>query len=893
MVINGSQVETTEGKTVLQALKEAGVKVPSACDYMGHENGVCRLCMVQIDGSSKLVPSCFTKVHDGMQIVTESQRVKDYRRSLLRLLMNNHGIHHDSGEAKCDLHHFAREHHVLETPKAGPGPIDTSHPAIDFDPSLCIECGRCIIACNTEQNNDVIATLGKGPTLRLIFGYGEPLGSSTCVSCGACVDACPTGALIEKNWEPADRTVVTTCPYCGVGCQVEYGIRGNNIIWAKGFSENSPNEGKLCVKGKFGYGFEMSKDRLLHPLIRRPGAERTPLAGRKLEEVFRRASWDEAISLVSSRITSVKKKYGPSALAGIASDRSTNEDVYALQKLMRAVLGSDNVDQSATLCHAPSASMLSWGLGAGASTNPMRDVLNSKTILVVGSNTDRAHPVVSSFVKKAARQGAKLVVVDPRRVELAKLADKFLQLKPGTDTFLFSAMAKYIIDNGLYDSKYVREESEGFDEFVESLKPFDLVRAEGITGIPRETIGAVAKLYATNKPSCIFWTLGVTEHSNGSDNVSSLVNLAILTGNIGIPGSGLNPIRGQNNVQGGADVGGVAGSLPGYQDFLNPLVRKKFEDQWHVPLPETKGWKSTEMMEKALEGSVKLMYISGENSARSHPNSKEVERALGSLDFLVVQDIFMTETAELADVVLPAASAFEQWGTFTNTERRVQMVRPLFDPPGEAKADWKIYSEVAESLGYDLGFADPSGIMDEITKLVPTWKGISHSRLQNGGMQWPVPSEDSHGTTILHAEHAIRGKARLRPLAWNRGEEDKEYPYVLITGRKREQYHTGTMTARSSIISKITQGPYLEMSPEDMKEEGIEEGNLAEAESSSGRITCRIRSSDNLPRGVTFTTFHFREIPANVLTPDVLDPFTKTPAYKDTRIRVRKIQTQQ
>ena len=889
ITLNGVQRKVESGLTILDAAGEAGVHVPALCHYEGHDNGTCRLCLVSVKGIPKPVPSCSTKISDGMQITTETESLGEYRKSLLSMLMLDHGAHEGEKEAKCRLHEYAAEYGIVNLQSGEHSSmIDRSHPGIEFDPSLCIKCGKCVIACNDEQGNDVIGFHSRGQELEIQFDDGLLLGESSCKSCGACVDVCPTGALIEKDWVKADRTVTSTCPYCAVGCTIQYGIRSNRIIWGRGIEGTGVNKGMLCVKGKFGWEFNSSPDRLRTPLIRKAGVGRSPLGKRGIEDVFREATWDEALELIASRLRSVKEKSGADSIGGIACDRGTNEDVYAFQKFMRVVIGNDNVDQSATLCHAPSAAMLSYATGAGAGTNPLDDMENSRTIMVVGSNTDRAHPVASAYIKKAKRNGAFLIVVDPRRVDLAEKADIFLQITPGTDAFLFSSMAKHILDQDLYDHSYVEKYSEAFREFKDSLRSFTPERAEKITGIPAARIMEVSEIYARNKPSSIFWTLGITEHRNGSDNVSSLVNLAILTGNIGIRGGGLNPLRGQNNVQGGADMGGSPGSLPGYQSILDPAVRKKFEDAWNAHLPDSAGLKSTEMTHAMNEGSIHAMYISGENSVRTHPDSSAVIAALKKLDFLVVQDIFMTETAEFADVVLPAASTLEKDGTFTNTERRVQLVRKVVNPPGEAKPDWLIYAMLSEKMGKDLGFKEVSDIDKERSGLVPSWQGIRMGRLKNRGLQWPVPSKLSTGTEILHVGGVMRGKARFRPITWYDAEES-EYPYVMITGRLREQYHTATMTSRSRIIADISPGPSIEMNPGDMQREGISEDEIIELRSTSGSLKAHAKGDTNLQAGVIFTTFHFHELPSNMLTSDVLDPITKTPAYKDARVKIVKV----
>jgi formate dehydrogenase alpha subunit len=883
LTIDGQEIKAQEEMTVLQAAEAAGIYIPTLCsDPELEPYGACRLCIVEIEGMEGLPPSCMTVVTEGMVVHTDTPQVNNFRRIIMELLLADHPAEDCLicfVNQQCKLQELAAyfqigERRMKKTSRAFP--IDQSNPFFYLDHNKCIVCAKCVRVCNEVQGVSALDLSDKSHEIRVAPVEEKPWIESSCESCGACVAICPAGALVPRNEKPGGQQVKTICPYCGVGCGIYLGIRGGVLIGARGDPDNPVNKGKLCVKGRFGsIDFVDHPDRLKSPLIRQDG---------KLVE----ATWEEALDLVAGKLA----KYEGDQFAAIASGKCTNEENYLIQKFARKVMGTNNVDHCARLCHAPSVTGLGQSFGSGAMTNSINEIGNAACILAIGTNTTETHPVIGLQIKKAVHNGAKLIVANPRRIDLCRIADLWLQHHPGTDVPLLMGMMRVIIDEGLQNQSFIDERCEDFEVFTESLQTFSLDKVEEITDVTRDQIAAAARLYATTKPGSILYGMGITQHTHGTDNVIAIANLAMLTGNVGKPSTGVNPLRGHNNVQGACDMGALPNVYPGYQSVADAKVKDKFETAWGVSLSSEPGLTLTEIFDTADKGKIKSIYLMGANPVISEPDAKHVEEALGNLDFLVVQDIFLTETARLADVVLPGVTFAEKDGTFTNTERRVQRIRKAIEPVGDSRPDWWITQEIARRLdGKGFNFSHPSEIMDEIAKLTPSYGGISHRRLENGGLQWPCPDEAHPGTPILHTERFTRGKGKLMPLNFRPSLEqpDSQYPLLLTTGRVLYQFHTGTMTRKVNGLNILRGEELVEMNPADAAALGITDGQAVRVISRRGNVIAKAKVTANCPPSVIFMTFHFAETATNLLTNPVLDPLAKIPELKVCAVRVEKI----
>jgi formate dehydrogenase alpha subunit len=905
LTINGQEVRAREGMTVLEAAQAAGIYIPTLCytpDLKPY--GGCRLCLVEVEKVKGLQTSCTYPVSEGMIVHTETEAVNEVRRFSLELLLSSHPSDclvcdrrkrcspYDiclrnvavtnrcvtcPANERCELQKVfdylcLSELHFARIPK--PYPVDTSNPFFELDHNLCILCARCVRTCNEITGVGAIDMAYRGYAMKVATFDDRPLLESICKSCGECMAHCPTGALAPKKAEWPTQEIKTTCPYCGVGCQMYLGIKNGKVVTVRGDKDHQVFRGRLCVKGRFGVAdYITHPERLTKPLVRKNGK-------------FIETTWDEALDVVATRLSG----YQPDELAVISSAKCTNEENYVAQKFARAVLGTNNIDHCARLCHAPSVAGLAQSFGSGAMTNSISDLEEAKCILAIGTNTTEAHPIIGWEVEQTARRGTKFIVANPREIMLVREANLWLQHKPGSDVALLMGMAKVIVDEGLIDQTFINERCENFDAFRESLDGFDLDFVEQVTGVPKEKIVEAARIYATEKPSVILYAMGITQHSHGTDNVIATANLAMLTGNVGKPGSGVDPLRGQNNVQGACDMGALPTVYPGYQAVSDAEVRKKFESAWGCPLPPFPGLTITEIFDSASCGKLKAIYIIGENPLLSEPNIAHAEEAVEKLDFLVVQDIFLSETAKLADVVLPGASFAEKDGTFTNTERRVQRVRKAIEPVGNSKPDWWITCELGKRMGKGFDFSHPVEIMEEILRLTPSYGGISYGRLENGGLQWPCPTKDHPGTPILHREVFTRGKGKFIPLEYKPPMElpDDEYPLVLTTGRSLYHFHTGTMTRKVEGLNILKGEGEVEINPEDAFSLGISEGEKVKVISRRGEVIARTKVTEASPVGVVFMTFHFAESPANMLTNPAIDPVAKIPEYKVCAVRIER-----
>jgi formate dehydrogenase alpha subunit len=897
LTIDQKLVTVEQGRTVLEAALENGIDIPHLCyDPRLKPIGGCRLCLVEIEGERGLQTSCARTAQAGMVVTTETAVIRRLRKTTLELLASEHRMVCATCDldGNCLIQDYAYRYGInekrfpaIELRVSAPN-FTNRDKAIVYDPTKCVRCMRCVRICEEVQGANALTMRLRAGHVLVTTAFDSTLKDSTCETCGQCIGTCPTGALYDRAAVRRGRVkdlekVLTTCVYCGVGCQLELNVdrQTNTLVRVSSRPGSIPNDGNTCLKGRFGLDFIGNPDRLTHPLIKEDGE-------------FRKADWDEALSLVARRLGSLKAKHGPDSLAVLSSAKTTNEDNYIMQKFARAVLGTNNVDHCARLCHASTVAGLAKAFGSGAMTNSIAEIRHAPVTFVIGSNTTECHPVIGILIRQAARSAeTRLIVADPRRISLAADATVFMQHRPGSDVALINAMMHVIITEGLEDREFIRTRTEEFESLCDAVAGFTPELAAKVTGVPADTIREAARLYAAAPAASIVYSMGITQHATGTDNVLSLANLAMLTGNVGKANAGVNPLRGQNNVQGACDMGALPNVFPGYQRVDDPAVRKRFQSAWDTRLPDSPGLTVVEIMHAAEEKSIRGLYIMGENPMLSDPDINHVRQGLTSLDFLVVQDIFLSETAELADVVLPATSFAEKDGTFTNTERRIQRVRKALDPPGEAREDWRIVCDIARTMGYDMEYPDASSIQDEIASVTPIYGGITYDRLDGVGLQWPCPDSGHPGTAFLHQGAFSRGKGRFHPVAYLPPKElpDTDYPFILTTGRMLEHWHTGTMSRRSVVLDDLVPTGFLELNPEDAEALGVTDGDLLDVRSRRGAISVPARITGKVFAGCVFLTFHFRENPANALTIAALDPIAKIPELKACAVSVQKAPT--
>jgi formate dehydrogenase major subunit len=899
--LNGREVTGRATDTILQIAKQEGIDIPHLCYKEGLEAvGNCRACMVEINGERVLAPSCCRAPTAGMKVVTNSERAVASQKLVLELLLS------DMPEKE-----YTRNNEVDQwAAKIGVGKPrfearaqprqDLSHPAIAVNLDACIQCTRCLRACRDEQVNDVIGLAFRGDQAKIVFDMDDSMGASTCVACGECVQACPTGALMparEAALTVPDKQVESVCPYCGVGCQLTYNVKDDKILFVEG-RDGPANHGRLCVKGRYGFDYAHHPHRLTKPLIRRADAPKKGdfvMDPNNVLDIFREASWDEALALAGGKFKDLRDKHGKKSLAGFGSAKGSNEEAYLFQKLVRTGFGSNNVDHCTRLCHASSVVALLEGIGSGAVSNPVMDVVKAEVIVIIGANPTVNHPVAATWIKNAVQNGSKLIVLDPRRSDLARMAHRFLQFKPDTDVALLNAMMHVIVAENLVDKDFIASRTEGYEALRKNVEAYTPELMAPICGIDAETIRYVARLYATSKGSMILWGMGVSQHVHGTDNARCLIALSLMTGQIGRPGTGLHPLRGQNNVQGASDAGLIPMMYPDYQRVTNADVRASFEKSWKVPagsLDDQPGLTVVEVMEAILAGSVKGLYVMGENPAMSDPDANHARDALAALDHLVVQDIFLTETCYLADVILPASAFPEKDGSFTNTDRLVQMGRKAINPPGDAKQDLWIIQEIAKRVGLNWQYKHVSEVFDEMRHTMPSIGGITWDRLdREHAVTYPCLAEGDPGQSVVFVDDFPRegGRAKFVPADIIPANErpDTEYPLVLITGRQLEHWHTGSMTRRATVLDAIEPDPTALIHPLDLAALGAQPGDVVTIASRRGEVSLYARADDGTPRGAVFVPFCYYEAAINKLTNAALDPFAKIPEFKYCAIQVK------
>tara|TARA_A100001015_G_scaffold321621_1_gene453498 strand:+ start:435 stop:3197 length:2763 start_codon:yes stop_codon:yes gene_type:complete len=910
--IDNQPVIGKKNESIWQVAKRYGKTLPHLCysDKKGYRaDGNCRACMVSIEGERVLAASCIRKPSEDMKVSTIDERSTKSREMVLELLVTDQPEKKVSHDPNSHFWNMAKEVEVNKSrfDKRSTSSIpksDLSNKAMSVNLDACIHCNLCVRACREIQVNDVIGMSSRGHSSKVIFDFDDPMGDSTCVSCGECVQACPTGALMEssmldKNGKYAgkpDKEVDSLCPYCGVGCQLTFKVKDDKIVAAVG-RDGPANNSRLCVKGRFGFDYIHNPERITKPLIRKEGVKKDPrerINPLDPSSHFREASWEEALDLAAKRLVKIRDEVPGKPLAGFGCAKGSNEEAYLFQKLIRTGFNNNNVDHCTRMCHASSVAALMEAIGTGAVTAPVSEVKNADVAIVIGARPTQNHPVAATFIKNAIKRGLKLIIMDPRKQDLSKLAEKHLQFKPGTDVALLNAMLNVIIDEGLVDRQYIEKHTEGYNQLVNHVKDFTPEEMEPICGIKSNEIRETARLFANAKSAMIFWGMGISQHIHGTDNSRCLISLALTTGNVGRQGTGLHPLRGQNNVQGASDVGLIPMVLPDYLPISDSKNVKFFEEYWNTKIDPEPGLTVVEIMEEIYNKRIQGLYVMGENPAMSDPNANHAREALAKLDTLVVQDIFLTETAYLADIVLPASAFPEKTGTFTNTDRRVQLAKKAVNPPGNAKQDWWIIQELAKRFNLGWNYNGPDEIYDELRNCMDSIKNISWERLvREGAVTYPCDDSVSPGNEVIFGEGfpTKNKKGKLVPAKIVSPDEtpDNDFPFILTTGRLLEHWHTGSMTMRAKILNSIEPEPYVHVSKKDMKKNNLSQNEMVQLSTRRGKVDVKVRIDKMIPEGMVFMPFCFEKAPVNLLTNQALDPDGKIPELKYCAAQINKV----
>jgi formate dehydrogenase major subunit len=896
LTVDGHSVTVPEGTSVMRASMDAGIKIPKLCATDSLDSfGSCRMCLVEIEGRAGTPASCTTPVAPGMKVRTHTDNLRRLRRGVMELYISDHPLDclTCSANGNCELQDTAGEVGLREVRYGYEGEnhlesvTDGSNPYFNYDPSKCIVCSRCVRACEEVQGTFALTIQGRGFESRVAAGMNEPFLTSECVSCGACVQACPTATLMEKSvvelGQP-EHSVVTTCAYCGVGCSFKAEMRGDQVVRMVPWKDGKANHGHSCVKGRFAWGYANHQDRILKPMVRA-----------KITDPWRETTWDEAIAHVASEFKRIQAANGKDSIGVITSSRCTAEETYLVQKLARAAFGNNNTDTCARVCHSPTGYGLGRAFGTSAGTQDFDSVEDADVIMVIGANPTDGHPVFASRMKKRLREGAKLIVVDPRRIDLVRTphveAAFHLPLRPGTNVAVLNALAHVIVTEKLVNQDFARSrlESDAFDDWARFVSdPSNSPEAlESVTGVPAASVRGAARLYATGGNAAIYYGLGVTEHSQGSTAVMAIANLAMATGNLGRRGVGVNPLRGQNNVQGACDMGSFPHELPGYRHVSLPAVRAIYEKEWGVTIDPEPGLRIPNMLDAAVEGTFRGIYIQGEDIVQSDPDSHHVTAGLAAMECVVVQDLFLNETANFAHVFLPGATFLEKDGTFINAERRINRVRKVIEPRS-GMGDWEITQAISNAMGYKMAYTHPSEIMDEIARTTPTFAGVTYAKLETSAVQWPCNEAAPEGTPIMHLEGFVRGKGLMTITEYVPTDEKvgPRFPLLLTTGRILSQYNVGAQTRRTGNIA-WHQEDRLEIHPQDAEDRGIRDGDWVRLQSRTGETSLRALITDRVAPGVIYTTFHHPDTQANVVTTDYSDWATNCPEYKVTAVQVK------